>query len=203
MRLQNCQGLRQDFAASLALATSLQTLDLSGCRQITNGALEHLRDVVSLTELDLRACRLINDDGIAALSNLGQLNALNLVTRSTMPSPSSPSSLSGLSLLTHTRICANAQSNCPAITARTLRTLSNFPRLRTLSLSCCAAITQDDLRELSALGSLQVRRVLCYVCFLLVAVGLATPDHACRSVRSCRCPAALSPTAHWRFWPAR
>lgn len=56
----------------------LKALDLSGCAQIDDSALDFIRQISCLEYLNLTSCQLIDDGGVMHLRNLNKLKELSL-----------------------------------------------------------------------------------------------------------------------------
>jgi hypothetical protein len=129
--------------APLARLTSLQTLILTGCDDITVEGLHPLSELVALEELNLRA-ESFTEACLPLLSPLIALRVLKLhfnlndASLLTMPSLTSLQKLS-----------INKQ-----VTDSGLRSLSRLTGLQILDLSDCDAVTDNGLAELASLTAL-------------------------------------------------
>lgn len=60
------------------LTTTLETLDLNGCNNLTDEGLEFIYNLTNLKELYLGYCSNLTDEGLEFISNLTNLKILNL-----------------------------------------------------------------------------------------------------------------------------
>jgi predicted transcriptional regulator len=169
--LRNLEGLTDRQLASLVEAyPMLQTLDLSGCYQITDKGLASLAKLEHLQTLHLSECREITDQGLVLLVPLPHLQALNLsgcyqITDQGLTLLAKLQQLQTLDLSFCTRIAdqglaflAKLQqlqtlnvSFCSQITAQGLASLTQLKNLQTLNLSFCPQITDQELALLAPL----------------------------------------------------
>jgi Leucine-rich repeat (LRR) protein len=126
----------------LARLTSLQSLNLSWCKQLSE--LPPLARLTSLRSLDLSGCRLSGD--LSPLARLGSLQTLNLSECEQLSGDLSPlarlTSLQSLNL-----------SRCRQLSGK-LSPLADLTSLQSLDLSWCAQLS-GDLSPLARLTSLQ------------------------------------------------
>jgi hypothetical protein len=76
--LRGCRNITDKGIEALKNLPNLTSLDLGECRNITDKGIEALKNLPNLTSLDLRECRNITDKGIEALKNLPNLTSLDL-----------------------------------------------------------------------------------------------------------------------------
>jgi hypothetical protein len=135
--------------AQLRGLSSLQELDLGGCKEVTEEGLAHLRQLTSLQTLRLAACDQVNDECLANVRGLSHLRELDL----------SDCEYIEEECLAHLRRLTNLQRldlrGCKAITDDALAYLRRLRSLQYLDLSFCEQITDDGLSYLRRLSALQ------------------------------------------------
>jgi serine/threonine protein kinase len=139
--------------ANLCGLTTLQKLDFSCCKQLTDAGLAHLRGLTNLQSLDLHGCEKLTGAGLAHLRGITKLQELIL---------SSCLQLTDANLA-HLRGFSNLQSlslrECEQLTDAALAHLRGLANLRSLRLDSCKQLTDAslvNLRGLSNLGILEV-----------------------------------------------
>lgn len=148
--LSHRKDLTDHQLASLIQAyPNLQTLNLSGCLQMTTQGLTAVAKLSQLQFLDLSSCRQITDQGLATLTQLQNLRTLDLsrclqITDQGLTSLIQLQNLRTLSLL-----------RCTQITDQGLTSIAQLQKLRTLSLLGCLEITDQGLASLAQLPHLQ------------------------------------------------
>jgi len=123
--LDRCSQITDPGLHAISLQTGIQKLQLSVCKQVTDAGVQALSRLVELKHLNLGSCELLTDKGVEALSNLSQLHTLRL-------------------------------DCCFELGDSGLRELSRLAGLVHLSLAGCIKITDEGVRTLSSLGSLEV-----------------------------------------------
>jgi hypothetical protein len=63
------------FLQQITGVTSLQHLNLSGCKGVTDSGIAHLGGRTALQHLDLNGCESVTDIGVAHLRSYGPLHA--------------------------------------------------------------------------------------------------------------------------------
>jgi hypothetical protein len=174
---------------SLRQVPSLHTLSLSGCPEVTDQGLIHLRTLGQLQALNLASTPGITDAGLAHLRGLSRLTILSLNSCAGISDPGLAHVGILTSLLTlyldncsqitdfginRLRTLTNLQAliltGCSQITDAALETVGTLRNLQTLNLDRCPRITDrglSHLRELVNLNSLSLDR-----CELLTDAGL-------------------------------
>jgi hypothetical protein len=149
LNLNGCKRITDQGLKHLQALTSLQSLDLSGCKQITDQGLEHLKALTSLQSLDLNCCNQITDQGLEHLKALTSLQSLGLGWCNQITDQG----------LEHLKALTSLQSLdldwCEQITDQGLVHLQALTSLQSLDLSDCEHITDQGLVHLQALTSLQ------------------------------------------------
>ena len=76
--LSCCYQLTAEALRAVSSLPALTSLDLHGCYQLTDEALRAVSSCTSLTSLNLRECGRVTDVGVRALSSLPALTSLDL-----------------------------------------------------------------------------------------------------------------------------
>ena len=137
LSLQHCIQLSDDTLESVVRQNSqLTSLNLSGCRSLTNACCYYLSSFLSasLTALDLSGNGLINDAGLAHLATLTSLTSLQLRGVEFMTDKGA------LSLSSCTRLTRLDLSDCPFVSGKTASFLALYMQLETLELQGCTLI---------------------------------------------------------------
>ncbi|GAB4155468.1 MAG: hypothetical protein Tsb009_32270 [Planctomycetaceae bacterium] len=121
--LTGCTQLSDKGIATLKNLKKLKHLSLARCSRISDEGLDHLKGLTSLTSLDLTYCRFISNAGLAKLKPLTQLTELNL-------------------------------SQCSRISNEGLAHLKAFPNLEKLNLSYCRSWNDEGAKHLTSLQKL-------------------------------------------------
>jgi Leucine Rich repeat len=132
----------------------LQSIDLSGCRRITDVGLSALGSrCVELQTIDLSGCVDVTDIGLSALGHgCSQLQTINLF-------------------------------GCEGITDVGLSALGHGCRqLQTIDLFGCQGITDVGLSALGH-GCSQLQKIDLAFCYLITDVGLSALGHGCRQLQ--------------------
>ncbi len=128
------------------LSSNLTSLELLGCRNITDDGLKEVSKLKNLTWLNLRWCNITNE-GLKEVSKLENLTSLNLswcnITDDGLKDVSKLKTLTSLSL-----------SGCRKITYEGLKEVSKLENLTSLNLALCTKITAEGLKEVSKLKNL-------------------------------------------------
>ncbi len=127
---------------------NIASINLTGCNQISDTGLEHLKVLTQLTKLNLAWCSKITDNGLAHLRGLPYLTTLNLawcnhITNAGLEYLKVLNQLSFLSLV-----------GCNLITDAGLSHLKELTQLTTLIISKCDQITDVGLMHLKGLNKL-------------------------------------------------
>lgn len=136
--------------AELRHLAALTDLDVSGCIQLTNGALSGLTSCRALTRLRAAGCPHLTDTGLAPVvaSAFASLTSLDV---------SGLHRLQGASLsplMSASRLRTLRLEGCCSLQDFHLRALLPFPSLASLSLAGSTALTDASLAALTALESL-------------------------------------------------
>jgi hypothetical protein len=137
--------------------TSLNTLNLTNCRELTDEGMRAVRSLPALTSLNFTNCRELTDEGMRAVSSLPALTTLNLAYCKKV-------SDEGMRAV---RSCASLRSlilaHCNKVTNVGLRELRGLTALTELNLNCCRNVTDVGLHELTSLVALNKLSLLrCY-----------------------------------------
>jgi hypothetical protein len=165
LNLSGCKRITDQGLKHLQALTSLQSLNLYECNQMTDQGLAHLQALTSLQSLNLSWCKQITDQGLVHLQALTSLQSLGLswcekITDQGLKHLQALASLQSLDL-----------SCCNQITDQGLKHLQALVCLQSLNLSWCKQITDQGLAHLQALISLQA--VYLYACNQITDQGLA------------------------------
>ncbi|MFO0881377.1 MAG: protein kinase [Gemmataceae bacterium] len=149
LNLEGCRRISDVGLAFLRGLTQLRSLDLNDCYGITNTGITHLRSLNQLQSLNLKNCYLITDAGLAHLKGLTQLQSLNLygcnqITNTGLAYLKSLTQLQSLNLY-----------GCNQITDTGLTHLKSLTQLQSLNLGGCEQITDGGLAHLKGLTQLQ------------------------------------------------
>ncbi len=149
--LRGCRSMTDDGLAALAKLGSLKTLDLRGCKRITDAGLEHLTGPASVTELDLSGTAISGTfhDAPCAITDAGLLHVAKLRKLRRL-------NLSGL----HYSVSGCARKPIvidrpTKITDRGIESLSKLPALESLGLAHSPNITDGGLAHLAGLKTLR------------------------------------------------
>jgi hypothetical protein len=77
LTVENNTNAPGDRVRPTRLAASLKELDLLGCQQLTNDALEHISQFANLETLNLKWCGRMTDEGVEHLKKLTKLKTIN------------------------------------------------------------------------------------------------------------------------------
>ncbi len=153
------------LAQIIELFPNVVSLNLSGCEEITDAGLAHLKELTQLTDLNLVWCHLITDAGLAHLARLTQLTSLNLFGCALI-TDAGLAHLARLTQLTDLNLVW-----CHLITDAGLAHLAGLAQLTSLNLSDCALITDAGLAHLAGLAQLTYLDLS--DCALITDAGLA------------------------------
>jgi serine/threonine protein kinase len=143
----------------------LQSLDLSGCRDVTDAGLAHLRGITALRSLNLKACPQLTDFGLSHLREFTALKSLNLSACRNVTD-------AGLAYLRgFTALQSLDLSGCQNVTAAGLAHLRGLTALQSLNLEWCKLVTDAGLAHLRRLTTLQSLNL--EWCGLVTDTGLA------------------------------
>uniref|UniRef100_A0A061SG64 F-box/LRR-repeat protein 15-like leucin rich repeat domain-containing protein n=1 Tax=Tetraselmis sp. GSL018 TaxID=582737 RepID=A0A061SG64_9CHLO len=135
--------------AAVGRLSSLTSLDLGGCAQVTDVGLDALRSLTQLTQLNLSFCHRITASGLASLAPLSGLKRLNLEWCG-IPDDGI-NALQGLTSLETVNL-----SDC-SISDAGVSALAALPSLRRLEVSC------NNTLSVSAMESLRKATGLSFV----------------------------------------
>jgi uncharacterized protein (TIGR02996 family) len=135
--------------ADIAQLPSLQTLDVSLCRQVKNADVAHLARCSTLECLNLEDCGRLTDKCLEPIGKLSQLRTLNVGECKGIRGKGL-ASLAGLTRLEHLKL-----SGCRSLPDKALLPLRNLTNLRILRLRNCLLLTADGLSALAGLTRLR------------------------------------------------
>ena len=137
LSLSHCLQLGDDTLESVVRHNpSLTSLNLAGCRSLTNACCYYLSSFLSssLTALDLSGNGLINDAGLSHLATLTSLTSL------CMRGVEFITDKGAVALSSCTRLTQLDLSDCPFVSGRTASFLALYMQLHVLELAGCALI---------------------------------------------------------------
>jgi len=131
LNLSLCKDVSESSLAKIAHhCKALESLDLSGCTRVNNGALFFISHMRRMRQLSLRSCREVGDVGLQHLAGGARDAGLH--------------SLQSLSL-----------QDCQKVTDEGLKHLaSGLKALESINLSFCVSVTDTGLKSLARLPSL-------------------------------------------------
>ena len=133
---------------ALRQVPSLHTLSLSGCPEVSDHGLIHLRTLGQLQALNLASSPNITDTGLAHLRGLGRLNILSLASCAGITD-------AGMNHVGHlTNLQTLYLTGCPQITDQGITPLRRLANLETLFLDGCTQITDGALEVIGTLANL-------------------------------------------------
>jgi hypothetical protein len=135
--------------ANLRGLASLQSLDLTGCKLVTDAGLSHLKGLTSLQALNLHGCKLVMDAGLSHLKGLTSLQALDL-SKCNLVTDAGLDHLKGLTSLQTLNLYG-----CKQVTDAGLANLKGLISLQALNLHGCEQVSDAGLAHLKGLASLQ------------------------------------------------
>ncbi|XP_039744873.1 F-box/LRR-repeat protein 20 isoform X5 [Pteropus medius] len=183
LSLHSCRDLSTEAVAALChQQPGLTFLDLSGCSELTDGALLAVsRGLQHLQHLNLRKLQRLTDAGCTALGGLWELQSLDMAEcclphqklEHQASGPKDPSSQpQGPSLLMLQALQELDLTACSKLTDTSLAKVLQFPQLRQLSLSLLPALTNKGLVAV-AKGCPSLERLALSHCSLLSDEGWA------------------------------
>ena len=137
LSLAHCLQLSDDTLEAVVRHNPLLTsLNLAGCRSLTNACCYYLSSFLSssLTSLDLSGNGLINDAGLCHLATLTSLTSLRMRGVEFMTDKGA------LALSSCTRLTQLDLSDCPFVSGKTASFLALYMQLNTLELAGCTLI---------------------------------------------------------------
>ena len=143
------EEVTDDWLACLESFTSLESLDLTGCPEVTSRGLEQLQHVPRLQSLSLGGCE-FDDDDLEHLDKISTLRHLRLVECECV----TEDGFAHLSRLVNLRSLDFSGSE--SITDGGLECLGSFTKLERLIVHDCSNISDQGLMQLTQLASLQV-----------------------------------------------
>ncbi len=151
--------------ARLRGLTTLHTLNLNGCEQLTDAGLSHLKGLTALQKLDFFKCEHLTDAGLAHLKSLTKIKSLTLGGCKRLTD-------AGLIHLgTLTALQTLDLSGCNQLTDSGLAHLIGLTALQSLDLGGCVNLTDVGLAHLKSLSALNTLSLSC--CMHLTNAGLA------------------------------
>jgi serine/threonine protein kinase len=155
----------QDLEGFRAMAgVPLSVLSMSGCRGVSDGGLEHLKDLTNLQYLNLSYCDKLTDGGLERLGALTNLQYLYLTNCRNL-TDGGLEHLGALTNLQHLRLMG-----CSKLTNAGLEHLGALTNLQHLNLSYSGRLTDASLERLGVLTNL--RHLDLTYCYNLTGVGL-------------------------------
>ena len=154
LSLNHCLQLSDDTLESVVRHNpNLTSLNLAGCRSLTNACCYYLSSFLSasLTSLDLSGNGLINDAGLAHIGTLTNLTTLRM--RGVDFMRDGALALSSCTRLTHLDL-----SDCPFVSGKTASFLALYMQLETLELAGCTLINDRAVHYIASIK--HDRRVL-------------------------------------------
>jgi hypothetical protein len=178
----------------------LQALNLRGCVRVTRDSVKHLSSLTGLTDLCLlhnpklqvdNACLQqlgslpklqilglgntqtnfqTGEDGLAALSGLGQLSVLSVAFYQGKLGPATNAMLSRMSMLQHLDLQGSSQAD-----ATTLRAVGRLTSLQSLHLSRCSNVDDRALEAITRLSNLHTLNIS--NCYKVTDVGMVLVSH--------------------------
>ena len=149
VRVKITAPLVNDRLQHLGALRSIRHVDLSGCPQLDEAGLAHLRRLPQLTSLNLGYCMHLWRTAPQIVKDFTTLTSLNLH----MLLETNDASLAHLTSLS--RLTSLTLSECRLITNDGLKHLATFSQLSTLNLNGCPLIREEGLLHLRALPQLQ------------------------------------------------
>ncbi len=145
--LSGCKKITNKSLEYIALKTySLGELNVTGCAKITDKGLEHLKQT-RIKSLNLAGCNKITDQGLFHLSEMKFLTALNL-------SMCNQFTEAGIKNLVSLSIESLNLTRCLQLSLAYFQQLANFSTLTSLNLTGCNQLKDEELAALSKLRSL-------------------------------------------------
>ncbi len=147
----------QELENLVTSASDLRTLNLVGCKNLTDNGIKLLSSLTKLKNLHLSDCNQVTDAGLKHLASLTQLESLKLIKCRQLTNEGLKEYLTSLAQL---QILHLDLEGCPSlpgeITGEIIKHLTALP-LHTLSFNgCLGRVTDEDLKPLSSLAKLQV-----------------------------------------------
>lgn len=149
LNLYGCDELTDIGLLTIASLTTLQELDVGACYMITDEGLNALYPLALLRKLSLPKCRKISDGGIRVVRFFRQLVFLS-VSFCSMLTDQSCVVFRGLPSLEHLDMIG-----CVVIGDNGVAVLSRIPTLKFLNVSF-SCVTEAGLKALSSLANLQI-----------------------------------------------
>lgn len=149
LELDSCTGLSDSALSCLANCPKLERLDLAHCRQLK--FFSRLASSKSLRSLNLTSTEIKNSELVPLLHSLQELN----VSFCFEVSDAAFKRLEKLPTLRMLRLARPVNMAGRRLTNRTLEALSTWSALESLDVQQCCNLTDDGLRHIQALPSLQ------------------------------------------------
>jgi len=147
LRLAGCRQVTDLGLRALGALPALTSLDLSRFNQITDeGALVLGRGATSLTSLQLTGCNKLSDAGLSELSGMAGLTSLDLTGCVRVRGTSLRALSSNLTALTHLNL-----SGWTRLSEAALEELCILRRMKCLHLASCGGVTGQGLSVLGRL----------------------------------------------------
>lgn len=161
LNLSGCRQLTDQGIAHLTLLTQLKSLNLSGCDKLSSTGLKHLSTLTHLEELNVSHCYNVTDECLQSLNALPlkrlYLNHCYKLTDN------------GLRHMACLPLETLDVSNCSQLTGKGIKELRGTP-IRTLHLHGCYKLKNKDLQSLQFL--LQLENVNVSHCYEISNSGL-------------------------------
>jgi hypothetical protein len=166
LNMTGCKKVTEQGLEHLRKLKKLEHLQLTNCTQITDNHLLSIAKIKSLKSLDLSHCRSITDLGIGYLKSLVRIKKLNFTNCN---------QITGIGLSTLVSKKKNplrwlCLSECTSIDDDGLSHVSKFTKLRYLSLKFCSRITDVGAEHISKL--IHLRHLDVHLCLNLTDVGI-------------------------------
>jgi hypothetical protein len=149
LSLRGSPFIGDEMLTTVGALGNLSTLDLRDCPKITDAGLSRLATIAGLERLRLSGCAAIGARGVAALAPLRELRVLEL--RGCAIGDDAADALAGLEGLVELDV-----SDTPLGERGVERLLASAPRLRTLRIAGCPALTRRDALARDAASRVEV-----------------------------------------------
>lgn len=148
-----CSDLDAGLAWGLLFPVfSVESLDLSGCRHLTDKGLAMLGRLTSLKRLSLNCCRFITGIGMGSWGNLTNLTSLDMEDCLQIVD----AGLSKISTLVGGSLQHLAVSGCQRITDQGVAALESLkPTLSSLSVGACKSLSNSAMGSIAGLTQLR------------------------------------------------
>lgn len=151
LNLGGCQNITDKGLENISGSKSIRSLDLTNCWEITDDGMEYVSRMTALENLSLSACRQVSDAGIVELKDLPNLKCLDLMYCK-LVTPAASKSISEMKKL---EILIFMCWDSPEFAPADLQRLGTLPTLKKLNLNQCAEIPLDTLVRCLPLGKME------------------------------------------------